>query len=200
MSDPKKSGASPQRSIPPTPASKNAPPVVETQDIEDMRLPDVPVTKARIAVRSPLPNEAFRTSSSGGFPYRTKILQDGKDWYLAKPEFWPDLEKYGKCGEATLVPVITSKGDRLLWPISEAKGTAKTWSESKLAAAKAAEERWIKVMPVKEARSVVIEEVNPAPADPDWADLDVSTWIRDAFLSNFIDLADHKILKKLKGI
>src|SRR4051812_22529801 len=113
MRDPKDNPEAPPQHVVPTQVPQTQPPDSEEQLSETiwepLRLLEV-VTKQPVSVRPPNANEVVRACWKNGFPFRTNIVELKKRYYLAKSEFWPELQKYNRCDPAILVPLLSSRG------------------------------------------------------------------------------------------
>jgi len=127
-------------------------------------------------------------------------LKDENKTYIISRDLWQALA--GELVQMVLYQYITKQGVVGIWPVKlpNEEGRLDSWNESKLEAARLAEESWVRLranMPLKAYEIMIAEGCTD---EPDWPeDLTFDRALELAFRDSRIDDIDDPILKNLRG-
>jgi hypothetical protein len=131
----------------------------------------------------------------------TGIFEDkaNREFYLVSRDLWSDLE--GDIQSTCLFLAVTRQGNIFLWPVKLAGADGKTnaWNESSQAAARLAEESWIRLASNMNAGYYDTVVATVKLPEPEWPDLSLTQILRLCFKTRFIESVDHPILQALRG-
>jgi hypothetical protein len=100
-----------------------------------------------------------------------------------------------------LFVAITRQNNLLLWPVKlpGPDGRPNRWHETAMAAARAAESKWVRFSANMSAGEYDIYEAVGNLSDPVWPELLFREILRLAFKDRFIQSHDHPVLRSLRG-
>ena len=107
----------------------------------------------------------------------------------------------GEIYPVCIVSAVTRQGDILLWPVKlpGADGTSNSWNESAIAAARLAENCWVRVAANMAAGMYDVFEASGQLSEPEWPNVPFPELLRLAFKDRFIQSNDHPALRALRG-
>jgi len=155
-----------------------------------------------VPVRKPSRQEFVQVRPGDDYRLETLVLEmkEDRETYLIAPELRDEL--MGEAVPKILFTAINRQGVLFLWSVRlpDADGKLDTWNSSALGAAKAAEDRWVRVAANKSLGAYDVFEAIGAHADPVWPpDLTFPQILNIAFKERYIDRPDHILLRKLRG-
>jgi hypothetical protein len=194
---------------PPPPPPPKEDPAPDPFDPESLRLDQdfastIGVRKQQTVWRCQKPNrqEFVRVRPGAEWRLETACFEDKKlrETYLVDRSLRADfaMEIVPVC----LFTAITRQNDVFLWPckMPGSDGRKNDWNDSALAAAQAAEKRWVRLAANMGAGRYDVFVATGELTDPVWpADLTLHELLRLCFKDRFVQSADHPVLKQLRG-
>ena len=155
----------------------------------------------KVPCRKPNRQEFVRVRPGADWRVDTAVFEDSIDRqaYLVANDLIPELA--GEVCPVCLRLAINKQGDIFLWSckLPGPDGRSNHWNESAIAAAKCAEEKWIRVSANMGAGLYDTFEATGDLAEPTWPDLSFRDVLELSFRHHRIDSPDHPILKSLRG-
>jgi hypothetical protein len=154
-----------------------------------------------VPCRKPNRQEFVRVRPGEDWRLETGCFEDkvNRETYLVERSLWSELatEIYAVC----LFLATNRQGSPFLWPVKlpGADGKTDSWNESSLAAARLAEESWIRVAANMGAGLYDTFRALGELSEPEWPDLSFQEILRLCFQNRFIQDADHVVLRALRG-
>jgi hypothetical protein len=107
----------------------------------------------------------------------------------------------GEVYPVCLFLAVNRQGDVFLWPVKlpGADGRSNSWNESALAAARLAEEKWVRVAANMGAGMYDTYEAAGELSEPTWPELSLAELLKLAFRDRFIETVDHPVLRAIRG-
>lgn len=154
-----------------------------------------------VPCRKPNRHEFVRVHESEDRRLETGAFEDkvNRETYLVERSLWPDLA--GEIFPICLFSAINRQGDFFLWPakLPGTDGKSNSWNDSALAAARLAEQKWVRVAANMAGGMYDVYEAAAELADPTWPDLSFQDILRLCFKGRFISSVDHPALRALRG-
>lgn len=154
-----------------------------------------------VPCRKPNRQEFVRVRPGEEWRLQTGVFEDQvqRETYLVHPELWAELASEVRA--VCLVTAITRQNDLLLWSLKlpQADGRTNPWNESAVAAAKAAETRWIRITANMGAGMYNVDVAQGDLPEPEWPDLSFEQILELAFKDRFICSLDHPLVRQLRG-
>jgi hypothetical protein len=155
-----------------------------------------------VPVRNPDRQSFVRVHTDPAYRLATWVLElkAERETYLVEPCLIPDLP--GDVIPKEIFTAVTRQGVVFLWPIRlpDAQGRRNSWSDSALEAAKAAMEKWVRIVPNMVLGGYDLYTATAAMPEPEWPDLKFSELLRIAFKDKFIRSLDHPVVQNLRGL
>jgi hypothetical protein len=155
-----------------------------------------------VPVRNPDRQWFIRVHPDPAYRLTTAVLElkAERETYLVDPCLIPDLP--GEVIPKEIFTAITRQGIPFLWPVRlpDAQGRHNSWSDSALEAARAAKERWVRIVPNMVLGGYDLYTATAAIPEPEWPDLKFSELLRIAFKDKFIRSLDHPVVQSLRGL
>jgi hypothetical protein len=154
-----------------------------------------------VPARKPNRHEFVRVRPGEDWRLETAVFEDRltRDVYIVDRRLWSELgtEIYPVC----LFLATNRQGDVFLWPVKlpGPDGRSNTWNDSSLAAARLAEQSWIRVTANMAAGMYDTFEATGELPEPEWPELTFSEILRLCFRDRFIQDIDHPVLRSLRG-
>lgn len=177
-------------------------------DPDGLRLPQdfasrIGVKRALTVVpcRKPNRQEFVRVRPGEEWRLESGVFEDksNREMYLVVPGLWQELP--GDIQLVCLFLTVNRQGSPFLWPVKlpGPDGKTNTWNDSSLAAARLAEESWIRVAANMSAGLYDTFRALGELPEPEWPDQSFREILRLCFQSRFIQDADHAVLRALRG-
>ncbi len=132
---------------------------------------------------------------------QTAILEDrvNREDYIVDPRLHADVAEFLQ--PVVLLLATTKQGNPFLWrcKLPSSDGRPNAWNDSMLAAAHAAETKWVRVAANMQAGLYDVFIAAGELAEPEWPDLTFQQLVKLCFQSRFIASPDHPVLKQLRG-
>jgi hypothetical protein len=154
-----------------------------------------------VPCRKPHRQEFVRVRPGEKWRLETGAFEDkiNRETYLVDRSMWQELlsDIYPVC----LFLTVNRQGSPFLWPVKlpGADGRSNTWNESSLAAARLAEDSWIRVAANMSAGLYDTFQAVGNLTEPEWPDQSFQDMLRLCFQSRFIRDTDHAVLRALRG-
>jgi len=126
-------------------------------------------------------------------------LKDEREMYFVAKSMRADVA--GLMTPKSLVTTLNRQGVISLWPIGLPGGDGRLnpWHASAYEAAKWAESKWVRVVPIMSLGGYeVMYAADPLP-EPDWPDVTFQQLLKIAFRDRYIRDFDHPVIKRLLG-
>jgi hypothetical protein len=188
--------------------SETQAPSLDPFDPERLRLQnplgaDVSVKKAltHIPVTKPPRGAFFRVHPSENYRVDTAVIEIDSEIYLLDISLRDSLAFESTVSNRKLVTSITTSGTLFVWPmkISAGNGGSNGWYESAFAAARLAEERWLRISSNMAAQCYEAFVAEGDLNEPNWPDISFRDILQRAFQNRLIDSPDHTVLRRLRG-
>jgi hypothetical protein len=155
-----------------------------------------------VPCRKPNRHEFVRVRPGEEWRLETGVFEDkvNRDIYLVAPPLWPEL--LGEVVPVCLFLAATKQGDVFLWPcrLPGADGRSNSWNESALAAARLAEQQWVRIAANMGGGLYDVYQAAGELAEPTWPDLTFAEILKLCFRDRFIRAADHPAIRALRGL
>lgn len=151
--------------------------------------------------RKPDRQEFVRVLPGEEWRLQTAILEDriNREDYLVAPHLQADVAEF-------ITPVVlflatTKQNNPFLWrcKLPAADGRPNAWNDSMLAAAQAAETKWVRVAANMTAGYYDVYTASGELAEPEWPELSFQQCVKLCFQQRYIAVHDHPVLKQLRG-
>lgn len=155
----------------------------------------------RVPVARPSKQTWFRTHPDPEWFLQAYLLEweeDGTQFFVM-PEIAIDLGAELK--RVVLRTVVTAQGTASLWPIRmpNADGTDNEWFISARAAAREAENAWIRIVANRQARGYDVFRAQADFGEPVWPAEGFEGLLKTAFAGKIIDSVEHPVVLRLLG-
>ena len=163
----------------------------------------VGVKKVLTAVpcRKPNRHEFVRVRPGEMWRLETGVFEDkvNRDTYLVSRHLWSELA--GEVSPVCLFLAITRQCDVFFWPgkLPGADGRSNSWNESALAAARLAEDQWVRVAANMAGGMYDVFEAVGELSEPTWPELSLQELLKLCFKDRYIQSLDHPAVKSLRG-
>lgn len=151
--------------------------------------------------RKPDKQEFVRVRSGEDWRLQTAILEDriNREDYLVAPHLHGDVAEFLQ--PVVLMLATTKQNNPFLWrcKLPTAEGRPNAWNDSLLAAAQAAETKWVRVAANMQAGLYDVFVAAGELAEPEWPELSFKECIKLCFQSRHIAVPEHPVLKQLRG-
>ncbi|MDZ4778747.1 MAG: hypothetical protein SGJ19_00675 [Planctomycetia bacterium] len=151
--------------------------------------------------RKPDKQEFVRVRPGDEWRLQTAILEDriNREDYIVDPKLHADVAEFLQ--PVVLLLATTKQGNPFIWraKLPSADGRPNAWNDSMLAAAQAAETKWVRVASNMPGGLYDVYTASGDLAEPDWPELSFQQCIKLCFQSRFIAVLDHPVLKQLRG-
>ena len=155
-----------------------------------------------VPCRKPNRHEFVRVRPGEDWRLETGLFEDklNRDAYLVRRELWGELA--GDVYPACLFQAVNRQSDVFLWPVKllGEGGRTNTWNDSALAAARLAEERWVRIAANMGAGMYDTLEAASELSDPTWPELPFAEILRLCFRGRFIESVEHPVIRALRGL
>jgi hypothetical protein len=210
LDEPNASGANEEPSVnTPGERSVGVPPSDFLKKLEALRIPTSRVALGarklitHFAVRKPNRYEWFRVRPGVENQFAAFLLAlpgDRDSVYIVHPKVAAGLQPQD-VQEVLLILVVTAQGTAFLWPLRlpPPDGKSLAWHETARAAARRAEDVWIRLAANNPAGEYDVLEALGELGDPIWPDLPFEQILDIALRGRVIDDADHPVLRRLRG-
>lgn len=154
-----------------------------------------------VPCRKPHGQEFVRVRPGEEWRLETGAFEDkvNRETYLVDRSLWQEL--LGDIYPVCMFLTVNRQGSPFLWPVKlpGADGKTNTWNESSLAAARLAEEAWVRVAANMSAGLYDTFQAVGNLSEPEWPDQSFQEILRLCFQSRFIRDTDHAVLRALRG-
>lgn len=163
----------------------------------------VGVKKALVVVpcRKPNRQEFVRVRAGAEWRLETGTFEDkiNRETYLVNRELWSDL--MGEIQAVCLFLCASRQNDIFFWPakLPSPDGRQNAWHESAIAAARIAEEKWVRVSANMNSGMYDVHVAGGNLSEPEWPELPFPELLRLCFKDRFIQSLDHPVLRALRG-
>lgn len=154
-----------------------------------------------VPAKKPGTQTYFRVHPGAEWQMQALILQlkeDG-DNYFVLPNLFDELAN--ECRPKQLYTYVTREGNVGLWPVNMPgeDGRLDPWSESAHAAAKHAQEHWVRLVANRHLGAYDVMEATGLVDEPKWPDFDFKKLLSLGFKDRIISDLSHPIIRKLRG-
>ncbi|MDZ4784248.1 MAG: hypothetical protein SGJ19_28710 [Planctomycetia bacterium] len=151
--------------------------------------------------RKPDRQEFVRVMPGDEWRLQTAILEDriNREDYIVDPRLHGDVAEFLQ--PVVLLLATTKQNNPFLWrcKLPSSDGRPNAWNDSMLAAAHAAETKWVRVAANMQAGLYDVFVASGELAEPEWPELSFQQCVKLCFQSRFIAVLDHPVLKQLRG-
>lgn len=154
-----------------------------------------------VPAKKPGTQTYFRVRPGADWQMQALILslkEDGENYFVL-PSLFDELAN--ECRPKVLYTYVTREGNVGLWPVNMPgeDGRLDPWSESALAAAKHAQNHWVRLVANRHLGAYDVMEATGLVDEPKWPDLDFKKLLSLAFKERIISDLSHPIVRKLRG-
>lgn len=154
-----------------------------------------------VPCRKPHRHEFVRVRGGEDWRLETGVFEDKihREVYLVDRSLWSEM--LGEIYPVCIFSTVTRQGDVLLWPVKlpGTDGKSNSWNESAIAAARLAENTWVRVAANMAAGMYDVFEASGQLSEPEWPNVTFPELLRLAFKDRFIQTNDHPALRALRG-
>jgi len=154
-----------------------------------------------VPCRKPNRHEFVQVRSGEDWRLQTACFEDkvNRETYIVERSLWSEMA--GEIYPVALLLAVNRQGDTFLWPVKlpGPDGRSNTWNDSALAAARLAEESWIRVSANMAGGMYDSFVASAELADPEWPEISFSEILKLCFRDRFIQDIDHPVLRALRG-
>lgn len=154
-----------------------------------------------VPAKKPGPQSFFRVRGGEAWRFQAAVLQLREDGecYLVVPELYAELVQ--EVRPKLLYTGITRDGSVFLWPVNVPgeDGRLDTWSQSAHAAAKLAEQGWVRLVANRSLGAYDLFQATNIADEPAWPELSFEEIVNLAFRDRLISSLDHPVVKRLRG-
>lgn len=154
-----------------------------------------------VRVGKPNPQEFCRAHPNPAYSFNTAVLEtkDDHEVYLVAKPLWNQLSN--EIIPVQLVTAINRQGTIFVWEVKlpRSDGRWNPWNQSMAVAAETAKKSWVRVRSNMSLGAYEVTRALAPLAEPVWPNKSFDEIIEIAFHDNFIQSADHPVLKRLRG-
>jgi hypothetical protein len=177
-------------------------------DLEALRLAPEDATGAarevvmHVPVRKPAKHEFFRVNPDPAMSLTTSIFTDReeRETFLVAPDLRGAL--LGEMRPALLLPTTTRQGVMMIWPVPlpMAGERRNAWSETAREAAEHAKATWTRMSSDMSLGGYRVYAAEGEIPEPQWPAKSLEELLAVAFRDRVIDIEDHPIVRRLRGL
>lgn len=154
-----------------------------------------------VPVRKPYRQEFVRVRPGETWRLETALLEDtvNRETFLVEPRLVPELTD--DVTATVLFTAISRQQAVFLWPVKLPRpdGRSNRWNDSALAAARLAEDRWVRVAADMAAGHYATFEAVAELCEPEWPQESFADLLGLAFRGRVVDDISHPVLRRLRG-
>jgi len=158
-----------------------------------------------IPVRKPSREWWVRVHPDESYKIETAVIdlkEDGEEkLYLVSPELWDGLATESTFGPWALFTAVNRQGVVFLWPVRlpGPDGKLDNWDRSALEVVNRGIQGWVQVVTDMSLGTYKTWETERNFSDPVWPEQSFHELLKIAFKNNYINDANHPVLKRLRG-